>query len=113
MQVGTYVMKLSRADEILCASNYVFGAEAPSDQTLDLLPYRQVSLRYLTVTAMSGASARFQDPYFPRAKFGPIVLPFAFWGLVRRGDTFLACVGLEGERWELIYLSGLIEKLPG
>lgn len=105
-------LQLTREIEANEMLNAVFGTKPPNDQSLETLNYPFSTLRYVTVSRMSGPIAYFRDAYEAREKFGPIQLPKLLWGLIRRDDTFLACIAREEDRLEILFLSELTYKLP-
>ena len=103
---------LSREDELTLTAHRSFGKSPPTESAMEQFPYPHVVLRYLLVTRSAGSLIYFRDAYDPRIKYGPIQIPKSFWGLIRKDDIFMGCLGLEDDRWEILFLSEPIYKLP-
>ncbi len=112
MRILSNHFDISRETELNEMNRKLFGRRTPTETQLEKLPYRLVTLRYLTISRTSGPIIYCRDAYDFKERFGPIQLPKYLWGLARRDDTFLTCIVREEDRWEIRYLSELIYQLP-
>jgi hypothetical protein len=112
MKSVPHTQVLSREEELTLVVHRSFGKSPPTELAMERLPYPHVVLRYLQVTRSAGSLIYFRDAYDLRIKYGPVQIPMSLWGLIRKDDMFMGCLGLEDDRWEILYLSHLIYKLP-
>lgn len=82
----------------------LFGHLAPDEVDILSRRFRRVENRMIEIVETKARSCTAMD-LFEELEFKPVVFPAELMPLLRRRDSFLATIGMQKNKWEVVYMS--------